>query len=541
MILKESIANTFKICTALLFCAVAIPAIRVDSAMVSDYSPQDIEMVVGDIQSVKVKNLTRLSITDPSIADISDAKGDEVLLMARRSGQTLLFLWDESGKRSIVIRVIEEDMSLVKARILALIKKAEIPGLTLEENNYEGRVVITGEIEEDDQAKLDKILTPFDDKIINLTKQKVINDQIQIDMQITELNASDTRGLGFNWYNDSSQSAFKLLYQESNLNSQGNFADLFKIGEFNRTTAMLASVNAFVTEGKARVLSKPRLIVVSGKEASFLVGGQIPFQSTTLSTSGGQQTTETVFKDYGVNMTITPTIKNGKIEVDLNVEVSDPDGSISGNSTAFTTRTATTHLNLADGQTIVLAGLIKKNKSQEVKRLPFISKIPVVGLLFRAKSTGDKDTELVISLTPTILKSLVEAQIAAASAPAVPKAQAVVPAVNYASSSDPHDYAQALQKKISSAINYPYEAKENGWEGTVKISLRILKDGTLAEATIRQSSGYNTFDQDALNTAKVLAPYPAFSSDMDMDELVVVVPIVYSQKTSVFQSASNNQ
>src|ERR1041385_6695154 len=79
------------------------PVGRVQSATDDTYAPQDMEMIIGDIQSVKVKNLSRISITDPSIADISDAKPDEVLLMAQRAGQTVLFLWDDSGKRSIVI------------------------------------------------------------------------------------------------------------------------------------------------------------------------------------------------------------------------------------------------------------------------------------------------------------------------------------------------------------------------------------------------------------------------------------------------------
>lgn len=509
--------------------------IRIAEADVNDKS-QDIEMITGDIQTVKVKNLARLSITNPEIADISDAKAEEVTLMAKSPGKTVLFLWDEDGKRAINIRVVSEDLSVVKARIAQLVQKADIHGLSIDEDSLEGRVIVTGSLEEEDKEKMDKILENFEDTVINMIKQKVYQDQIQIDVQITELNESLTRNLGFNWGTGTDgvgTQTFALGYQETLPTTNGSFGDLFKIGDFNRAQAIVSTINAFIKEGKAKVLSKPRLVVVSGKEASFLVGGEIPIKQTTLNNSGGSVTEDVTFKQYGVNMNITPTIKNGRIEIELNVEVSDVDASnAQGDEVAFLTRNATTFLNLADRQTIVLAGLIKRSKSDEVRRIPFLSKIPVVGLLFRGNSTPvpNQETELVISLTPTILKDMMSSvKVASTNSekksdpdPAPPQDKPVISA----------GYAQALQAKISSAINYPYEAQENGWEGTVKLGLHILRDGTLANVSVKESSGHSIFDEDAVNTAKILAPYPSFSSDMSGEDVMVVVPIVYSQKTN---------
>lgn len=543
-------ANRFlsisKIWTMIVLFILPLMFVATGEAKIYDDS-QDIEMVKGDLQSVKVKNLSRVSITDPAIADISDAQTEEVMVMAKQPGQTVMFVWDDDGKRAIVIRVVEEDMSLVKARIARLVQKAEIKGVIIDENTLEGRVVVTGSLEEEDKEKMDEILEAFDEKVINMLRVKVYGDQIQIDVQITEVNESVTRNLGFDWSVGSSSGGtggsttggnFALKYGETLPDTDGTVGDFFKIGDFNRTQAMLSTVNAFIKEGKAKILSKPRLVVVSGKEASFLVGGEIPIKKTTVSSSGGSATEDTSFKQYGVNMTITPTIKNGKIEIDLNVEVSDVDASnASGSSVAFLTRNATTHLNLNDGQTIVLAGLIKKSKSNEVKRLPFVSKIPIIGLIFRntGTPTPQQDTELVISLTPTVLKDMisVDKTETAVKIPVVPVKK---PAAVASTPSQENkqvisaDYAKALQNKISSAINFPYEAKENGWEGTVKLGLRILKDGTLANVSVKESSGHSIFDEDAVNTAKILAPYPAFASDMTGEDVVVVVPIVYSQK-----------
>ncbi|MBL8014496.1 MAG: TonB family protein [Candidatus Omnitrophica bacterium] len=535
-------ANRFLIkFTVALIMTMALPLVLLNRVEAKIYDgSQDIEMVTGDIQTVKVKNLARLSITNPEIADVSDAQAEEVTLMAKEPGKTVLFVWDEDGKRAINIRVVSEDLSVVKARIAQLVQKAEIHGVTIDEDSLEGRVIVTGALEEEDKEKMDKILEAFEESVINMIKQKVYQDQIQIDVQITELNESLTRNLGFNWGTGKDgvgTSDFAVGFQETLPTTDGSFGDLFKIGDFNRAQAIVNTVNAFIKEGKAKVLSKPRLVVVSGKEASFLVGGEIPIKQTTLNNSGGSVTEDVTFKQYGVNMNITPTIKNGRIEIELNVEVSDVDASnAQGDEVAFLTRNATTYLNLADRQTIVLAGLIKRSKSEEVKRIPFVSKIPIVGLLFRNNSTPvpNQETELVISLTPTILKDMMT--------PEKVETKKVVSTnsnktTNSQSSPDNQvisaGYAQALQAKISSAINYPYEAKENGWEGTVKLGLHILKDGTLANVTVKESSGHSIFDEDAVNTAKILAPYPTFSSDMVGEDVVVVVPIVYSQKTDL--------
>lgn len=535
-------ANRFlfknKILIMILSFVLPVVFITNGNAKVYDGS-QDIELVQGDLQSVKVKNLSRVSITNPEIADISDAQTNEVMVMAKQTGQTVMFIWDDDGKRSVIIRVIEEDLSLVKARISKLVQKADIKGVTIDENALEGRVIVTGALEEDEKEKMDKILEAFEDKVINMIKEKIYSDQIQIDVQITELNESLTKSLGFNWgtaTNSQSTNDFALTYAETKPETDGSIGDFFKIGDFNRAQAIVSTVNAFIKEGKAKVLSKPRLVVVSGKEASFLVGGEIPFKSTTMNSTGGSVTEETTFKQYGVNMTITPTIKNGKIEIDLNVEVSDVDASnASGDAVAFVTRNATTHLNLNDRQTIVLAGLIKKSKSNEVKRLPFVSKIPIVGLLFRTNSTPtpNQETELVISLTPTILKDMMSANKIDANVKIPDAPKTFIPDTLPSQSSQviSPSYAQTLQMKISSAINYPYEAKENGWEGTVRLGLHILNDGTLANVSVKESSGHTIFDEDAVNTAKILAPYPPFSSDMPGEDVVVVVPIVYSQKS----------
>ncbi len=152
------------------------------------------------------------------------------------------------------------------------------------------------------------------------------------------------------------------------------FKDLFKIGNFQRTTPLEATVNALVQEGKARLISKPRLVVVSGKQASFLVGGEIPIENTTTNSTGTSQTTSTTYSQYGVNLTVTPTIREGKIDVLLNVDIRDVD-----NRRQFVDQSGTllllrarlqTDLLMDNKQTIALAGLIKYADSVTSDRGP---------------------------------------------------------------------------------------------------------------------------------------------------------------------------
>ena len=92
------------------------------------------------------------------------------------------------------------------------------------------------------------------------------------------------------------------------------------------------------------------------------------------------------------------------------------------------------------------------------------------------------------------------------------------------------EYAKAVQQKIAQRISFPFQAKEEGWEGVVTLSLTILSDGTLNDVELKESSGYSVFDNDAVNTAQIVAPFNPFPVEVDMDELTVSIPVAYNQE-----------
>lgn len=122
---------------------------------------------------------------------------------------------------------------------------------------------------------------------------------------------------------------------------------------------------------------------------------------------------------------------------------------------------------------------------------------------------------------------LVEEPIIAAEPPVISKEPLPAPVVSTPGTVS-EKYAVSVQQKILSAIAYPYEAQEKGWEGVSKLTLVLKRDGTLQSVLVKESSGYEVFDQDAVNTAQILAPYAAFPSDIEADEMTVIIPIVYS-------------
>ncbi|OGX37822.1 MAG: hypothetical protein A3C36_05885 [Omnitrophica WOR_2 bacterium RIFCSPHIGHO2_02_FULL_52_10] len=502
----------------------------------------DINLVKGELVTIKVYSMTRVSVTDPEVVDIVDADEQELLLVGKAVGQSALFIWDEHGKRTIMLSVFNQNLDLVKSRLQKLLKTEDIHEVTLDINPQEGKVVLSGDIPDHKRDLYDNIIEPFHDDIINLVVDEVIEDMVQIDMQLTELNETLQKSLGIDW-TTGGRTGIAPNYEEDQWPTDGHIRDFFKIGEFNRTGQLIAAVNALITEGKARLLSKPKLVVVSGQEASFLVGGEIPVRTTTSSSTGTQENVE--FKEFGISMTITPTIRKQKIDINMNLEISEIDASTAStvsSDVAFSTRSASTHLFLDDGQTIVLAGLIKKSESQTLSKIPFIGDIPVLGLLFRSRVNPIpvQDQELVIALTPHILK-----QQEAPGAQQAFSSDSGMAAADQSISADlapqqnmiPHyigipremtEYVRDIQQKISQASVYPSEARQYGWEGTVKVGMLILNDGTLAFALIKESSGHEIFDEVALNTAKRLAPFRAFPTDTDLQELNVTIPIVYS-------------
>ncbi len=539
-LIKATVLSSLGLALGLLL---TMPGSAADVSDVLDSSYLDeVSMIKGEIISVKVNALTRVSITNPAVADIVDATDKEILLVGQAKGRTVLFIWDDYGKRTVMVYVYAQDLDIVKSRMEKVLKIAGVHEVKLSINEQEGKIYITGTVPAHKKGKFNEVLGPFSSHFVDLSAKEVINDLVQIDLQITELSETLSESFGIDWATGGI-SGFAPQYSETVPTFDGSVGDWFKIGDFTRSGQITAAVQALVTSGKGRVLSKPKLVTLSGEAASFLVGGEVPIRTTTFSDSGSSQENIS-FKSFGISMSVTPTIKREKIDVTMNLEVSEIDASTAttvSSDVAFSTRSASTRLLLDNGQTMILAGLIKHLESETQSKVPFLGDIPIVGLIFRSKVNPipEYDQELVISLTPHIIRQTKPTDEEDAStqgaegiswqAPGEGELVRTKAASYYLGiPKEMTGYVSGVQQKISQSIMYPQEARRNGWEGTVKLGVLILNDGTLAFALVKESSGHEVFDEVALSTAKRLAPFSAFPSDTDLQELNMTIPIVYS-------------
>jgi pilus assembly protein CpaC len=168
---------------------------------------------------------------------------------------------------------------------------------------------------------------------------------------------------------------------------------------------------AMQQEGLGKILAEPTLVARSGELAAFLVGGEIPIP-VVQGTSQGLNNVTVVFKNFGVNVEFTPTVLSPqRIHLQVAPEVSEPDfnfGTTIGGTTvpAFNTRRASTSVELADGQTFAIAGLLREDIRSTVEKIPALGELPVLGALFRSEQFQKQQTELVLLVTPHLVKPL---------------------------------------------------------------------------------------------------------------------------------------
>ncbi len=506
-------------------------------------------MYVGDVKTFKANQLERASISIPHIADITSAENDLIIVAAINSGYTKLSWKDSDGEHTLLIHVLVEDITLIRTSIDELIKAIDLPNIYTKIAKNESKILILGHVtSEEDLERIDQILEYYGEKIINLAALKEDDKSIQIEIDILEVNKGASENIGIEW----PTGAF-LTEQAARWSTLAGIPDaFFRITDWSRT-AFTSQINYLISEGKARILSRPRLVCQSGKEAELLVGGEIPIltsQAITSSSSGLETATEVEYKEYGIKLTINPVIsRTNRIKIALNIEVSDiEDAVILGLTTQPTAkaypiskRTTSTELVLNDAQTLVIGGLIKQKSTETIKKFPFLSSIPILGILFRNSEieTGGgtsklSDTELVIALTPTIIDPDAKKHSSQGShderTPTQKKTALKKIQKNRISKAILNKYVQQVAEKIKNAFIYPAKAKEQKLEGSVQLALQLSSAGQVLDAKITQPSGYEVLDTNSLKIIRQASPYPSFPSEIEREEIWINVPIIYNLK-----------
>jgi len=498
-------------------------ALTVFSGITLAGSRSELSIFVGQVVSVKAVSVERVFIRQPELLDVVEVYPQRIELLGKKAGFTVVEIWSESGKRMIDVNVLSEDLSSLKERISDLIsRKLRVKGVMIKEDTLNSKVILEGTISQQDLEKVKEVTKEHSEKIINFLKVREERDLVQVDVEILELTKELIDQLGIDWSNSVTFSTSAVV---------GSHAKWIRMHEWSRS-AISATVSARFKEGKGKILARPKMVCLSGKEASFVVGGEVPI----LTYEGGEPAVE--YKEYGVKLDISPLVEDDGVLLGMKTEISELDStndldatvfvSDSGSSQfsvpAFSKRTAETQLFLKDGETLLMSGLLKDKISEDdIEKVPGLGDIPILGALFKSKDYQQDQTELVITLTPKIVRNSDSKEEAA------PELSFETPIGRIGKRSLPLvDYTRDVQNQINRALTYPAVAQEAGWQGSLKIGLSIASSGNILEAKITESSGYEVFDKAALDIAQAAGPYPRFPESIEAYKLWVEVPVVYS-------------
>ncbi len=380
----------------------------------------EIEMFVGESRVFPAPNVGRIAVGNGQIMTAAALDKKEVLVFANGAGTSSLFVWNEDGRyQRIKIHIVPGDTSRVAREVAAFLgtiahAKTSIVG---------DKVIVEGDnLSDADLAKIDQLEKRYP-QLVNFTNRVGWEQMVMMDVKVVEFPKSELREIGLKW-NSVGGSTIGAIWEPVRRGSNGPYtvnipssssglpvtgsipgAPVYLPGPLNVLGALnlglSAQLNLLEQEGKASILAEPQLSARNGAKASFLAGGEFPYSVSNLNG------VTIIFKPYGIKLDITPKVdRNGVIRATILAEVSSIDASVTAiGGPALLTRRTDTEFNVRAGQTIVLAGLLQRNISTDIDKVPLLGDLPVLGALFRSKRFQNKETELVVFVTPTVVDS----------------------------------------------------------------------------------------------------------------------------------------
>jgi pilus assembly protein CpaC len=362
-----------------------------------------ISLVVGQSQVLDFPGIQKVAIGDATVADVKVIQGkDQVMITGLSKGVTNMTVWKADGRKSTVsIKVMAEDPKFIEKEARQILSGLE--GLKIYVSG--DRVVVEGDAASEQAfAKVQSVKEMYP-QVMNLVKRPRISleEMIQIDVKLMEVSSSAKRNIGINWPSVLDAQANATFSQPVVL-SHSSYGPMS--GTFGLVSNFGVSLNMMLLDGTGRILSNPVLIAKNGERASFHAGGEIPYPAS--SQLGSQQVE---WKEFGVRLSFQPEAdSSGSINMKISAETSDLDYSnaIKTNNVELPSiqiRKMETVVNVRQNETLVLAELITKKDSKVVSKWPLLGQIPILGELFKSRSTKREDTNFLVFVTPTLIKA----------------------------------------------------------------------------------------------------------------------------------------
>lgn len=368
----------------------------------------EFEVAINKSQILKVDQVfSDLLVGNPKIADVVPLTNRTVYVLGKEHGTTSLSIYGK-GKQLLAILdlVVTHNLDGLKKRLFELMPEEKI-----EVRSVNNAVVLAGTVTTAARVKqameLAEQFAPG--KVTNMLATKG-SQQVMLAVRFAEMKRQAIKDLGINSsvFAKAGSSTFSFLTGFPSSGAIAGGASIF--GSFvDGSTRVDALLDALEKKGVVRTLAEPNLIALSGETASFLAGGEFPIP-VAQNVSGGSATITVEFKEFGVSLAFTPTVITDKlISLEVAPEVSSIDAAASVNVNGLsvpglTTRRAKTRIELNDGQSFAIAGLLQSEFKTQVDQLPFAGDVPVLGALLRSSDYQHDESELVIVVTPFLVK-----------------------------------------------------------------------------------------------------------------------------------------
>lgn len=382
----------------------------------------EIDMFVGETRVFPAPRVARIAVGNGQIMSAASLDDKEVIVFANGVGTSSLFIWNENGSyQRVKINIVPGDTSRFAREIAAFLSaiphaKASVIG---------DKVIVEGDdLSDRDLAKIDELSKRYP-QVVNFTDRLGWDQMVLMDVKVVEFPTSELREIGLKWgatggvavggiWAPIVHGKYASEYQINLATGADNAAPISAAGggtsvplhrELNLLSVVNMGLNAQLAllsqEGKASILAEPQLSARNGAKATFLAGGEYPYTVTTLAGP------TVMFKPYGVKLEIVPQVtRNGTIRATIDSEVSAIDTSVATIAgPALSSRRTSTEFNVRNGETLVLAGLLTRNNSVSIDKVPFLGDIPILGALFRSKRFQNDETELVVFVTPRVVDS----------------------------------------------------------------------------------------------------------------------------------------
>ena len=399
-----------------------------------------IDLLVGRSAVLNLdRPIERVSLTTPDVADAMVTAPQQLLIHGKTPGSISLFVWDRSGGIRTYEVNVRRDLSELQAQLQQL-----FPGEPVVAASNGRDVVLSGTVTSkyviDKAAEVATGYVENKDNVVNLLRQQegVASNQVMLRVRFAEVSRSALTELGGSFFTGANgfhdyisrvttqqfpAPEFEEMIRTSaqgvdnwgggrdtvvSTGGKQTFSDFLNLFIFNNRYSLGTVIRALQEKGLFQSLAEPNLIATNGKEASFLAGGEYPYP--VIQPSSGGNAVTIVFKEFGIRLNFTPTVLGGDlVHLKVRPEVSALDFTnaitLEGfRVPALSTRRTETEVELQDGQTFAIAGLLNNTVTDTMRKIPGIGDIPIIGWLFKSKAMQKQQTELVVMITPQIIR-----------------------------------------------------------------------------------------------------------------------------------------